>query len=97
MTRATLTLPDDLASALKREARRRHTSVSAVAREALSNHLGFGGEGPREVPFAGIVSDADPAHAAARMDEGIAEIADETLAGIFDRRDRERRDGRRGR
>jgi predicted transcriptional regulator len=97
MTRITLSLPDDFASALKREARRRHTSVSAVAREALSERLGLGGEQEREVPFAAIVSDADPTHAAARMDEGLAEIADETLAGIFERRDRERRDGRRGR
>lgn len=96
MTRITLSLPDDFASALKREARRRHTSVSAVAREALAERLHLTGA-KREVPFAGIVSDADPAHAAARMDEGLAEIADETLAGIFERRDRERRDGRRGR
>jgi len=96
MTRTTLSLPDDLASALKREARRRHTSVSAVAREALAERFGLGGA-KREVPFAGIVSDAEPAHGAARMDEGLAEIADETLAGIFEKRDRERRDGRRGR
>ncbi len=96
MTRVTLSLPDDFASALRREARRRHTSVSAVAREALAERLGLTGA-KREVPFAGIVSDADPAHAAARMDEGLTEIADETLAGIFDRRDRERRDGRRDR
>jgi predicted transcriptional regulator len=95
MTRTTITLPDDLASALKREARRRHTSVSAVAREALAERLGLGGA-KREVPFAAIVSDADPAHEAARMDEGLAEIADETLAGIFEERGRERRDGRRG-
>jgi len=96
MTRITLSLPDDFASALKREAKRRHTSVSAVAREALAERLRLGGT-KREVPFAAIVSDADPAHAAARMDEGLAEIADETLAEIFEQRDRERRDGRRGR
>jgi len=94
MTRTTITLPDDLASALKREARRRHTSVSALAREALAERLGLGGA-KRELPFVAIVSDPDPAHAAARMDEGLAEIADETLAGIFEQRDRERRDGRR--
>lgn len=83
MTRATLTLPDDLASALKREARRRHTSVSAVAREALSNHLGFGGEGLREVPFAAIVSDDDPGHAATRMEESLGEIIEDAYQDAF--------------
>jgi plasmid stability protein len=51
MKRTTVSLPDDLAQALQREAGRRQTSVSAVAREALSDHLGFGGGGPRELPF----------------------------------------------
>jgi plasmid stability protein len=87
MNRTTLSLPDDLASALKREARRRHTSVSSVAREALSDHFGFGGEGPREVPFAAIVSDDDPSHAAARMEESLGEIIEDAYQDAFgDRR-----------
>lgn len=83
MNRTTLSLPDDLASALKREARRRHTSVSAVAREALAERFGFTGA-KREVPFAGIVSDADPRHAASRMEEELDEIiVDETYHDAF--------------
>lgn len=87
MTRTTLSLPDDLASALKREARRRHTSVSAVAREALADRFGLS-QGKREVSFAAI----------GRSGKGrAAREADETLAEVFERRDRERRDGRRRR
>jgi hypothetical protein len=54
MKRTTVSLPDDLAQALEREAGRRQTSVSAVAREALSDHLGFGAGGPRELPFGAL-------------------------------------------
>jgi metal-responsive CopG/Arc/MetJ family transcriptional regulator len=39
MKRITISLPDDLAEALGREARRRHESVSAVVRQALRAHL----------------------------------------------------------
>ena len=55
MKRTTITLPDDLAAALERETRRRHTSASAVAREALARYFGFaeGGE-PRKLPFAAV-------------------------------------------
>jgi hypothetical protein len=82
MNRTTLSLPDDLASALKREARRRHTSVSAIAREALAEHLGLGA-GKREVPFAGIVSDSDPDHAAARMEDSLDEVVDDAYHDAF--------------
>jgi len=82
MTRTTITLPDDVASALKREARRRHTSVSAIAREALADRLGLAGA-KREVPFAGIVSDSDPRHAAAQMEENLDEIVDEAYRDAF--------------
>lgn len=55
MKRTTITLPDELAAALERETRRRHTSVSAVAREALSRYLGFSEDGePRVLPFASL-------------------------------------------
>lgn len=82
MNRTTLSLPDDLASALKREARRRHTSVSAVAREALADRFGLSGA-KREVPFAGIVSDADPQHAAERMEEELGQIVDDAYHDAF--------------
>jgi Arc/MetJ-type ribon-helix-helix transcriptional regulator len=39
MKRTTITLPDDLALVLDREARRRDTSVSDVVRQALTEHL----------------------------------------------------------
>jgi predicted transcriptional regulator len=55
MRRTTISLPDDLADALHREARRRAVSVSAVARDALATHLGFGNAGDqRPLPFAGV-------------------------------------------
>ena len=39
MRRTTITLPDNLALMLAREARRRDTSVSDVVRQALAEHL----------------------------------------------------------
>jgi Arc/MetJ-type ribon-helix-helix transcriptional regulator len=39
MKRTTITLPDDLARMLDREARRHETSVSDVVRRALTAHL----------------------------------------------------------
>ena len=52
--RTTFSIPDDMASALAREARRRDTSVSEVARTALAKHLGLGGDAPRALPFAAL-------------------------------------------
>ncbi len=37
--RTTITLPDDLAQEVKREAQRRRVSIATVAREALREHL----------------------------------------------------------
>jgi Arc/MetJ-type ribon-helix-helix transcriptional regulator len=54
MKRTTISLPDDLALALDREVRRRHTSASEVTREALAQHLGLTAEGPRKLPFAAL-------------------------------------------
>jgi hypothetical protein len=87
MKRTTLSLTDDVAFALKREARRRHTSVSAVARAALAEHFGIDSAGPREVPFAAI----------GRSDDGrSAREADRMLADVFEARANRRRDDRRG-
>jgi hypothetical protein len=52
MKRTTITLPDDLAGVLEREARRRHTSVSEVVRIALTSHFKL--DKPRELPFANL-------------------------------------------
>ena len=53
MTRTTISLPDDLALLLSREARRRETSVSEVVRAALATHLGVTGS-ERRLGFAAI-------------------------------------------
>jgi hypothetical protein len=53
MKRTTISLPDELAHAAEREARRRSTSVSEVAREALAAHLGVG-SGERRLPFVNL-------------------------------------------
>jgi metal-responsive CopG/Arc/MetJ family transcriptional regulator len=39
MMRTTITLPDDLAHEVKREAQRRRVSIATVARDALQEHL----------------------------------------------------------
>lgn len=54
MKRTSITLPDDMAKALDREARRRGTSVSAVAREALAERLRLRVGKVRELPFVGL-------------------------------------------
>jgi hypothetical protein len=51
--RTTISLPNDLATLLTREARRRETSVSAVVRRAVAAFLGASG-GRRELPFASL-------------------------------------------
>jgi hypothetical protein len=54
MRRTTVTLSDELAVAVEREAHRRRLSVSQVTREALTAHLGLGGDQPRELPFTAL-------------------------------------------
>jgi Arc/MetJ-type ribon-helix-helix transcriptional regulator len=54
MKRTTISLPDELAQALDREARRSHTSASEVTRTALAKHLGLVPGKDRELPFAGL-------------------------------------------
>jgi len=54
MKRTTISLPDDLAAALEREARRRRVPVSQVAREALEARLGRTASTRRELPFAAL-------------------------------------------
>jgi predicted transcriptional regulator len=54
MKRTTLALPDDLADALVREARRRSTSASAIARDALAKHLQLVPTEARSLPFAAL-------------------------------------------
>lgn len=55
MKRTTISLPDDLAEALERAARRRAVSASEVARDALFLYLGLGAASDRrDVPFASV-------------------------------------------
>ena len=55
MRRTTISLPDELADALEREARRRSLPASAIARDALSDYLGIGPAGARrQLPFAAL-------------------------------------------
>jgi metal-responsive CopG/Arc/MetJ family transcriptional regulator len=55
MRRTTVSLPDELADALEREARRRSVSNSAVVRDALAVYLGVGDSNDRRpLPFAAV-------------------------------------------
>lgn len=71
MTRTTISLPEGLAEALRREARRRGTSASDVAREALADHLHMRDERSRPLPFA-AVGRSGKKTTARRMEELIA-------------------------
>jgi metal-responsive CopG/Arc/MetJ family transcriptional regulator len=53
MTRTTVSLPDDLATLLAREARRRETSVSDIVRRAVESFLGTAGD-RRDLPIAAL-------------------------------------------
>jgi len=54
MTRTTVTLPDDLAVLLAREARRHDTSVSEIVRRAVASFVGLSSGQRRELPFAAL-------------------------------------------
>ena len=54
MKRTTISLPDKLAELVEHEARRRGTSVSELARQALIAHLSAEAEGRRKLPFAAL-------------------------------------------
>ncbi len=54
MKRTTVSLPEDVAAILAREARRRAMSVSEVTRQALIAYLGLVGSEPRRLPFEAL-------------------------------------------
>lgn len=72
MKRTTISLPDDMAKALDREARRRGTSVSAIAREALADRLRLRAGEVRELPFIGLGRSGN-SDTARRAEEVLAE------------------------
>ena len=53
MKRTTITLPDDLAAVLAREAQRRDLSVSAIVRAALLEHFSLSG-GRKKLTFVAL-------------------------------------------
>ena len=53
MSRTTVSLPDELATLLAREARRHETSVSAIVRRAVESYLGASSD-RLELPFAAL-------------------------------------------
>jgi hypothetical protein len=71
MKRATITLPDDLAELVDREAQRRQTSFSDIVRQFIVVGLSGSEEKPREIPWAGLFHDPDMVPAE-RMDEELA-------------------------
>jgi metal-responsive CopG/Arc/MetJ family transcriptional regulator len=73
MKRTTISLPDDVAAALEREARRRRVPVSQVAREAIEGRLGLSNEGVRSVSFIGIVHSVEPSTASEDIEGFLAE------------------------
>ena len=62
MKRITITLSDELAELVQCEARCQRASVSEVIRRLLSQALIGREEGPRQIPWAGIVNDPSLVH-----------------------------------
>jgi Arc/MetJ-type ribon-helix-helix transcriptional regulator len=71
MKRTTISLPDDLARAVEREARRRDTSASDVVRVALVAHLGVGAK-RMPLPFFDL-GRSGRSDTSSRIDEILAE------------------------
>lgn len=83
MKRTTISLPDELAQALEREASRRRTSISEVVRCAIVEQLGL--NRPRELPFAGIAH-SGRSDIASNLEEILAEEWAEAIrADAFNR------------
>ncbi len=78
MKRTTVSLPDDLAALVDREATRRGTSVSEIVRISLSEQLR--GDKRRKVPWAGLVDDRDVAPAA-ELEKSLSESWADDIAG----------------
>lgn len=70
MKRTTVILPDEIEARLRREARRRGTSIAEVAREALAAYLPTPPQG--RLGFTAI-SEADAGDLSERVDEIVSE------------------------
>lgn len=74
MKRITISLPDELAARVEREARRDRASISEVVRRSLTAQFGPPSQdGKRHVPFAGLFASGHT-DTAERHDEILAEI-----------------------
>jgi Arc/MetJ-type ribon-helix-helix transcriptional regulator len=83
MRRITISLPDDVAGIVQRDARRRHTSVSDVVRAALTSYLRL--DQPRNLPFANLYR-SGRTNDAERVEEILAaEWADAIYRDAFNR------------
>jgi len=69
--RTTVSLPDDLARVVAREAIRRRLSVSEVTRQVLSAYLGLAANQSRDIPFAAL-GDSGHRHTARDLEDIIA-------------------------
>jgi Arc/MetJ-type ribon-helix-helix transcriptional regulator len=85
MKRITISLPDDLAGAMEREARRKHKSVSEIAREAIEARVKPLPivDGKRVLPFAGIGRSKGDGNIARDMEEIMAK--EWTVENLIDR------------
>jgi len=72
MKRTTISLPDELATAIEREARRRRLSVSEIARRALASYFGLAGGERRRIPFAALGHSGER-HTARDLEEILAD------------------------
>jgi len=70
MKRTTISLPEELATAVQREARRLGVGVSEVARRALAEHLHL--DGANRLPFVGI-GDSGQSHTARDFEQLLAQ------------------------
>ena len=57
--RKTITLPEDLATLVGLEAKRRQTTFSGAIRALITEALGGTAEKPREIPWAGLFDDPE--------------------------------------
>ena len=80
MKRTTVSLPDSVAAALQREARRRSSTVSDLTRRALIAFLGLSEDEPRHIPFAAV---AHSGHRHTARD--VEEILNEEWGRVRDR------------
>src|ERR1035437_4083542 len=91
MKRTTISLPDDLAAALEREAARQRVPVSQIAREPTDARRGIAEPGPRPLPFASLGASGLPG-IAGREEEYLRDHWPQDIEG--DSRSEERRVGK---